>query len=286
MRYSPKRNYPYPVLRPYSRDYGDTALFSTELGPPAIDAVADELIVSLNYKVNVSSLSELLDTGNAVCAAMLYCPSTLFRTLLQADVGSLGLNAKVPLSALSNQVEIHPSIIANGDFSHTFEGKLEEYGEREWEIARGKPLAADQSWHFSLEPKKLESTESIFQLRRDENIEGDEVRVNVDRGARYVVIYANPRTFERLQSLRNQGVDIAIVSIYLGPLMEALRMLISIDDEDEGEEGPWVAALRAKLSEFGLLPLHESNLFQVAQGLFGYPYGRLTTSSPSNEDAP
>ena len=286
MRYSHKRNYPYPVLRPYSQDYGDTALFSTEMGTPVVDVDADELVVSLNYKVNVNSLNELLDTGSAVCAAMLYCPSTLFRTLLRAEVGQLGINTKVPLSDLCNQVEIHPTIIANDEFSHSFHGKLDEYGDRVWEIERGKPLAADQSWHFSLEPKKLESTESIFRLRRDENIEGDEVRVDTDPGARYVVIYANPRTYERLQALRNQSVDLAIVSVYLGPLMEALRMLIHMDDEYEDEEGPWVASLRAKLSEFGLLPLDESNLFQVAQELLGYPYGRLITISSSREDAP
>ena len=284
MRYSHKRNYPYPVLRPYSRDYGEAALFSTTLRPPSVDRHANELMVSLSYSLNVSSVNELLDAGNAVCAAMLYCPSTLFRTLLTADVGALELNARVPLTSLCNHVEIHPSIITKGDFSHAFEGKLDEYGKKVWKIGRGKPLAADQSWHFSLEPKQLESTESIFRLRRDEYVEGDEVRVNVDTAERYIDIFANPRTYGKLQSLRNQGVDTAIVSLYMGPLMEALRTLTQIEEEDESVEGPWVAALRAKLSYFGLWPLDGSNLFQVAQQVFGHPYGRLTNSSTSNED--
>ena len=276
MRYSHKRNYPYPVLRPYSRDYGESASFSTTLGRPAIDPDANELRLSVAYNVDVASVGDLLDAGSALCGAMIYCSTTLFRKFFTAEIGAREVNATVPLSHLCRQVEIHPAIIANGEFSHTFEGKIDEYGDRVWEIGTGKPLAADQSWHFSLDPHELESTESIFRLRSDENVEADEVRVNVDTGARYIDIFANPRTFANMQSLRNQGVDTAILCLYLGPLMEGLRTLAQIEEGDEVDEGPWVAALRAKLSYFGLWPLDDGrSLFEVAQQIFSYPYGRV-----------
>ena len=284
MRYSNKRNYPYPVLRPYSRDYGDSATFSTQLGSPAVDEETGELKLRLNYNVNVGSLNQLLDEGKALCAAMLYCPSTLYRKFLKADPGFVELDARVPLDNLSGTIEVHPSIISNQDFAHGFDGKLDDYGERQWQVQRGKPLAADQTWYFALEPKKLESTESIFNFIREENIPAGQIHVRANVGDRHIEILANPSTHDRIQMLRDSGVNESIVSVYMGPLMEALMTLQSLEEEDYGDdETGWVAALRAKLSSLGLLSLVDVSLFEVAQQLFEYPYGRLELPMPTNE---
>lgn len=286
MRYSNKRNYSYPVLRPYSRDYGDSAAFSTQLEPPVVDEAAGTLILRLSYNVNVGSMNRLLDSGEAICAAMLYCPATLYREFLQADAGSVDLSCQVPLNGLSGAIEIHPTIIANADFKHGFDGKLDDYGERQWQVQRGKPLATDQTWHLALEPKDLESTESIFNFVRDDDVPAGQIQVRANVGDRYIDILANPRTHDRLQMLRDSGIDVAIVSVFIGPLMEALMALQDLEEDDYSEdETGWVAALRAKLSSLGLLSLADVSLFDVAQQLFEYPYGRLVTPTPTNEES-
>ena len=287
MKYSNKRNYPYPVLRPYSLDYGDSSEFSTQLSNPIVYKDTNELSLSLSYDVKVSSLNALVYDGKASCAAMLYCPSTLHRTFRQAEAGIFDLSYRVPLDLLSGSIEIHPSIIANADFVHGFDGKVDDYGDREWQVQRGKPLAVDQTWHFTLEPNKLEPTESVFNLIRNESVPADQVEVRAYPGQRHIDILAHPTTLARLQVLRDRGVDAAIVSIYIGPLMEALMVLQSEerDDYSYDNETGWVASLRAKLSFLGLWPLtDEQSLYTVAQQLFEYPYGRLTVPSQVNEE--
>lgn len=83
MKYEPKRNYLYPVLRPYSDDYA-----SEELGIK-VTTEPDEghVRIGVMFDVGEPSIRNQIAAGNARCVAMLYCRDTLHREMLRAGKG-------------------------------------------------------------------------------------------------------------------------------------------------------------------------------------------------------
>ena len=285
MKYSAKRNYTHPVLRPYAMDYGQTESFEATLGPPVVNTENETLVVSLYYDVSVASVSETVQAGDAVCAAMVYCSKTLHRETLRAEPGQFELTGEIDLGSLDGQVEIHPVIAATRDFEPVLHGKHAEYGEAELLIRNGQPLAMDQAWFFTLDAKELESTESIFFIRQNHDLEPGYVQVDADPGMRYIDVSADANTYSKLQKIRLGNPDDAIVSLWLGPIMEALTVLLKEEIDGEIDDpSAWMVALRARLSYYDLLPLEGKSIFQVAQRIFDYPYGRLTFDEKTNEE--
>ena len=84
MRYNPRRNYLYPVLRPFADDYPGGNL-KTEI---QANVVEKSVNVSVIFEVSEPSIQDQVSKGDAVCAAMLYCGSTLHREMIRAGLGS------------------------------------------------------------------------------------------------------------------------------------------------------------------------------------------------------
>ena len=284
MRYSPKRNYLYPVMRPYADDYGDSNEFKAVLREPSVDTANDLLLVSLDYEITPGSVLESVRSGDAVCVAMFYCATTLYRTLLRGAPGECSVSGQIPLSAVYDQIEIHPSIVAMRDFEYKPVDVHEEYSLDVFDIKKGQPLATDETWHFRLHNNQPAPAESIFTLARNDDVDAGLLRANVDIAERYIRLEADSETYAMIKSYREHDVNTAIVSLYLGPLMEGLRLLVDDDAEQIWPDHSWAATLQSKLSQLGLVLTYDSNLFEVAQRLLELPYDRLTVYESDSKD--
>lgn len=271
-------------MRPYADDYGDSNEFKAVLREPSVDTANDLLLVSLDYKITSGSVLESVRSGDSVCVAMFYCASTLYRELLKAEPGECSVQGQIPLSAVYDRIEIHPSIVAMRDFEYRPSEVHKEYGTSAIEIKKGQPLATDEAWHFRLHKNDPAPAESIFTLARNDDVDSGLLRANVDIGERYIRLEADSETYAMIKSYREHDVDTAIVSLYLGPLMEGLRLLVDDDAEQIWPDHSWAATLQSKLSQLGLVLTHDSNLFEVAQRLLELPYSRLTIDETDDKE--
>ncbi len=285
MKYEPKRNYLYPVLRPYSDDYGDAKL-QTVVAPP--QPIGKEVIITIDFVVNEESVKNQVIAGNAICAAMLYCRATLHREMLTANRGSFRLRKSVDAQMLVNDVELHPSIVTLDGIDHSTRTAHREYGGAMAQVGRWQPLATDQTWRFQVNAEQR-NTQSIFRLSTDDELSDDEFDVKMDPTDRYLTITANKRTRERFQNIRER-LDITRSTIYLNALIDAMayfkfRDLWNSDIPGDG----WVNCIRTNLEKHSI-DIGDSDkegshsIFRAAQLLLEKPFGELIENYEPYED--
>ena len=248
MKYDARRNYLYPVLRPYSDDYPD-AKMQTLLRPPV--HIGEYVRIELDFIVDEQTVRWQVDAGEAVCVAMLYCRSTLYREMLRADKGSFRLNQSVEGRMLVGDVELHPSIIAVNNISHSTRTAHPEYGGTAAQIGKWQPLATDQTWRIQVNADH-KNAESAFRISPVENLSDDEFDVLLNPANRYIDITVNTATYDRFQQKRKTSA-IPMPTIYMSALVEALSY-IKYKHEDGGEEhsNGWVNCLNANLKKHSI----------------------------------
>ena len=285
MKYEPKRNYLYPVLRPYSDDYGDAKLQTVVAQPQTIGR---EVIITIDFIVNEESVRNQVTAGNAICAAMLYCRSTLHREMLTADRKSFRLRKSVAAEALVNDVELHPSIVTLDGIGHSTRTAHKEYGGVMARVDRWQPLATDQTWRFQVNAEQR-NTRSIFRLSTDEEMSDDEFDVKMDPTDRYLTITANRRTRGRFRNIRDR-LDITRSTIYMNALVEAMAYIKyrNVLDDNFHNNG-WVECIRTNLDKHNI-DIGNSDedgshsIFSAAQLLLEKPFGELIENYESDED--
>ena len=276
MKYEPKRNYLYPVLRPYSDDYE-----SDELDVEVTAAVVGQRInVSVKFGVNEPSIQHQIVAGNARCIAMLYCRDTLYRQMLRADNGKFALRESVPAGYLVNDVEIHPAVVAFDNISHPTKTAHPEYGGAAVKVGKFQPLATAQTWRFSVNADSR-PTKSIFNLDIDDELPSDVFNIVLDTSDRYIKITANKHTSEQFQRMREDETQ-TIPTVYMNALMNALAYIKYNDLEEDGgdDSGAWVSCIRNNLMKKGIRIGDSEDdgshtLFYAAQILLENPFGDL-----------
>ena len=284
MKYEPKRNYLYPVLRPYSDDYGDAKL-QTYL--TQVLSVGKDVLITMDFDVNEISVQNEVKAGNAICAAMLYCRATLHREMLKGDMGKFRLSKAVDARLLVNDVELHPSIVALDNLEHSTRTAHSEYGGVMTQVGRWQPLATDQTWRFQVNAEQR-STQSIFRLATDDELTDGEFDVKMDPTDRYLTITANKRTRERFQIIRGR-LDVTRSTIYLNALVEAMAYMKSNDLLEQDPGGEWINCIKTNLYKHNIdIGNSEKDgshsVFRAAQLLLEKPFGELMENYEPYED--
>ena len=299
MKYEPKRNYLYPVLRPYSDDYS-----SEELGiEVTTEPVDGHVRIGVNFSVSEPSIRKQIDDGNARCVAMLYCRDTLHRETLRADKRQFALRKEVPSRYLVNDVEIHPAVVAVNGINHPTKTAHPEYGGAAVQVDKFQPLATAQTWRFSVNADKR-AAKGIFNLAVDDDIRPDMFDVEIDSAARYITIKADTDTLKQFMNIRRNEL-LTLPSVYMNALVEALSH-IKVNNLESGggdvHSAGWVNCILSNLSSNlrkngdGISVGNADNagshsLMYAAQMLLDKPFGdmirleleRVTNDSYSSE---
>lgn len=273
MKFNAKRNYLHPVLRPHSDDYPEGAL-GTSLRV-AIDK--KEVNLEITFEVSEPSIQAHISGGNAICAAMLYCSTTLYREMLRAGTGSTTAETTICTDLLQGNVEVHPSIVALDDFAFQSSTVHEEYRSAPIAVARWSPLATDQTWHFSVNPS-TRPAKGIFNRQIEETLPDGEFDINCDTTSRYVNIIANSATMTKLMAISGEE-RLTLPTVYTSALVSALAEIRNMEPEASKHEDGWVNCIQTRLKGLGInLGTEEQNdgshtLFRAAQSLLGSPFG-------------
>ena len=273
MKYEPKRNYLYPVLRPYSDDYS-----SEELGiEVTTEPVEGHVRIGVNFSVSEPSIRKQIDDGNARCVAMLYCRDTLHRETLRADKRQFALRKEVPSRYLVNDVEIHPAVVAVNGINHPTKTAHPEYGGTAVAVDKFQPLATAQTWRFSVNADQR-AAKGIFNLAVDDTMPPDMFDVEMDPSERYITIKANEVTLAQFGNIR-RNETLTLPSVYMNALVEALAYIKYTEDVDDVNSLGWVNCIRDNLNNHNIrLGGDEDSghsLMYAAQMLLSKPFGDM-----------
>lgn len=279
MKYSAKRNYLHPVLRPFSDDYPDGSL-RTQI--TRTDIVGGVLNVAMAFEVSEASIQDQIRNGQAVCVAMLYCSATLHREMLYAGQRSLSVSASIPIDILRGDVELHPAIIAGDIISHPTDTAHGEYNSALVSIKKWHPLAVDQAWRFQVNPN-LRPTKGIFNLENVDDLPNGIFDIKADIANRYVNITANPSTMSKFKALSSNESN-TLPTIYMSALVMALAEIKTIEDDSLEHDDGWVKCIKNNLKRLGINIGDQDQqgnhtLFKAAQLLLNNPFDVFITTA-------
>lgn len=272
MKYSPRRNYLHPVLRPFSDDYPSGEL-QTEL---QADVNEQAVNVVLTFEITEPSILERIERGDAVCAAMLYCGWTLHREMFCAGTGSLRAETSISTDHLRGTVDVHPSIITVNNLSYPTSTVHQEYGSDPIPIAQWNPLATDRPWQFQVNPS-ARPAKGIFNRVVDDGLSDGEFDVVCDITEKYVNVTANSKTMTQLKEVSADDRR-TLPTVFLSALVSALAEIKEIDAEAPIHDDGWVTCIRNNLKRVGadIGDQEQSGshtLFRAAQMLLSLPFG-------------
>ena len=269
MKYNSRRNYLHPVLRPFSDDYPQGSLKTTV----RTDLADRNMNVSVTFELLEPSIQDQVEKGEALCVAMLYCGSTLYREMLRAGTGSTVAETSIPTDMLRGDVEVHPSIVAMNHLDHPSSTTHEEYRAESLPIAQWNPLATDQTWRFQVNPT-AHPTKGIFNREIDEDLADGEFDIKCNPAEKYINITANASTTSDFKKLSERH---SLPTVYLGALVEALAEVKEMDGETRVDEDGWVNCIRNNLNRLGIDIGYQDQqgshtLFHAAQMLLNKPF--------------
>lgn len=265
MQFDTLRAFPYPVLRPGSNDYLDSALQTVvELvqSPDTLDITAEADIA-----VGVEEIRALIAAGKAQYAAVFACRDTYFRkAVLSSD---RNLRERFPAGALRGEVLIYPYVVAS-EAIEAFHCRWinPEFGPGPFASPQGAVLAVDEPQLIYVDRETFQPISSCFVLVPNENVPPNEWKVDASEDK--VRIGVHPSLKERIGNARNDKKNRAILlnSIYFGAVTQCLTLLKA---GDEVAEQRWTKIVRQRLADqhLDLDAHHESWL---AQQLMRHPF--------------
>lgn len=265
MQFDTLRAFPYPVLRPGSNDYLDSAMQTTvELVRSEDDS---DITAQAEIAVGVDEIRALIDAGRARYAVVFACRDTYFRRAVFGDTP--GLSERFSAGDLRGEVLIYPYVVA----TEAIDGYAcpwinPEFGDGPFSFPSGAVLAVDEPQMIYVDRETFRPISSCFYLSASENVPSNEWQV--DASGDKVRIAVSPALKERIANARNSKENRAILinSIYFGAVMQCLALLKT--DEEIGELR-WARVFRQRLADQHLdLDAHGETW--LAQQLMRHPF--------------
>ena len=245
MRYSARRQWAHPVLRPGSDDYPDGhSREDSAIDPPHLlpDGTVE---FSIRWRPRLRTVYAKMEAGEAVLCGLIYCHETYFRMAMEASpMDPFRAVARLDTNEVRGRIEIHPLVVArSGTVELAFDEAHEEYGDGRIVLQRGAPLAVDEYWSLDHDPTKP-PLESFVQLLADENVTIGKFVLNATLGQRQLLIRLHPETYQEFTRIRTEAK--ARAGLYLPALTAACQRIAvasAIEDPEDTPTGSWNAVV-------------------------------------------
>lgn len=269
------RQLQYPLLAPWTDDYGDKEFGAVV--PRAVLNDGKEISLTIKYRLTSRYLLDLISAGKAQYLSLVSCSKTSMRVAYPStqDEDVHVLDA----SDLSQSIELRPYIVSTENINgfkadeHTSEfGYFKPEG---FDIYPASILAIGDLSRVTLEDG--DSPNSVIDLVSDPKVEDGEFKVDLTDYR--IKVYVSPNDKNRIEAIRDRdkeitGVEMATLfpSIYLHAVTEALRNI------SEYPEARWVHTMRESLSKHNIKVDDEelkNDALSHAQRLMERPVGML-----------
>ncbi len=273
---------PYPLLAPWTDDYGDSEFVVTV--PHAVLNNGKQISLTIKYRLTSRYLRQMVAKGKANYVGQVSCSKTFSRTAYitsqEDDVQTLDAGN------YAEEIRLTPYVISSqrieGFCSEEFAEEFRNARPEGFSIAPGSILAVGDSMTITLEEGG--SPYSVIDLVPDDNIGSGSFEVILDDNR--IKIHVNPEDKQRIEAFRQRGegsreMAVLFPAIYLHAVTEALRSLG--DDPDKH----WDQTLRTALERHEITDDPQEIKFRAlrhAQKLMEMPMGTLLTAFGSGEE--
>jgi len=242
------RAYGYPVLSPYTDDYGPSEEFSARLrAQPLPD---ENQVVEIQYNITCKSafVNEMLLAGSATIILDVSAPGSLYRNVFAVDgfEGILKLEAGVALGS----VAISPQVLAAKELVQTrFEKVHPEFGANPlFTVPAGGLLAYGETVTIPLRFKPM-SFEGLFVVNTRTDFDPNEYKIVAEGNVISILMGVNARSVHEFQRAHADHRDYLNTSVYKDACVHALARLFSAEDI---EDFVWAQAFREKLGALNI----------------------------------
>lgn len=222
MQFDLLRAFPYPVLRPGSNDYLDSALQTTVEFLQAPDS--PDITAEASVAVGVEEIRALITEGKARYAAVFACRDTYFRKAVLSSTPHL--IERFPAGAFKGQVLIYPYVVADQPIEgYHCRWINSEFGPGPFSFPNGAVLAVDEPQMIYIDRETFLPISSCFDLVARENVPSNEWQI--DASDEKVRIAVSPALKERIGNARSSKENRAILinSIYFAAVVQCLTLL-------------------------------------------------------------
>jgi len=269
MRVKPFTSFPHPVLAGYTGDYGDR-IFSLLM---EIEEEPDQGAVLLqgNAVIDDPTITLLIESGRAKLGLMIYCQDTYLDQLVECPLGEIKLNLSG--GRVRGTVHVRGVVVVAQD-GLTLDSKhiVDEFPLDARTARAGDFIALTEELSFEAGLEKLAPLESIFRLKKSDEIQEGQFQLNLDSES--IEILAHPSLYDVLHSLREQATmkDLLLPSLYLPVVMSVLDAMRS----DEYADKRWHGVISARCNAEGI-DVKNVELEAVAQKFLDTPMKWLKT---------
>ena len=274
---------PYPLLAPWTDDYGEAVFLASV--PHAVINNGANINVTIKYHLTSQTLQELVSTGQAQYASVIVCEKTFTRnTYVSNQEDDLQiLNA----GDYNSEMKLTPYIVSTQQIENLVSSEhIEEIRNIKpegFDIPAGSILAVGNSTDIRLDEGG--SPYSVIDLVADNSIVSGTFKVALDDNR--IKIHLSVDDKNRLETLRQQQeirTDVQAIffpAVYLHAVTEALRNL----PDYQGMH--WELTMRRALEHHNITVEDDElveNAYFHAQVLMEKPIGTLLTVYTSKEE--
>lgn len=276
-----QRMFPYPLLAPWTEDYGNSS-FGVDV-PEAVLSNGRQIKVELVFRLSSDALRALIDDGQARYAVEIACPRTFVRTTqTTAERSALHLDA----GDYDGEILLTPYVVAIAALEgFTSSEHASEWGDHKPEgfsVPTAGILAVGSHARIILEDS---SVRSVIDLIGNPNLSQGTFYVQLDEERIKIhVSVAEKEKIEAIRHRRGSSVEFAglFPGLYLHAVTEGLRNLA------EHANTRWAFTVRNALDRSGHggvdTELLKSDALRYAQELMEKPVGvYLAAAMPSDE---
>jgi hypothetical protein len=238
--------FPYPVLRPDTEDYLDSA-FQAIIEPRVIERdTVQSVSVEYSFMLSNKSIHEAINSGTASFALEINCKDTLYRNVYMLDTQG---EIEFPNNELYGRVEFTPFIIATEIIDNFHPEDINpEFGDTNFLLNPGDVIAYHQLEVAYIEFAKLKF-ESLIRVQTSPELAPYEYSIALESELVTILMGEKFRLVWDEASYDADKRPYLAMSVYKDCVLAALDF---ISKSDETDEYRWVRALKSKLSTLNI----------------------------------
>lgn len=246
MRITDETRFPHPVLSGQTGDFLEGAFEISFTGRENLQSGG--LVLEHDVTLTEPTVRQLVQNGDASVGCFVRCNDTYYTALLRMSWPA-GRTDFAP-GDLLNRVTLQPMVWLDKRLPGWNPTGVNSEFELPIDLEKGELIAVGPMHVMSIGQAKLAPLESIFELRRAEQME--EGRIELDPNGDRIAILVAPASFDVIDLLRGQssGRPVVMNAVYLPAVMEMLDLLRGAGSSFEGYR--WYAPFAAKCDALGI----------------------------------
>jgi hypothetical protein len=249
--------FPYPVLRPDTEDYLDSA-FQAIIEPRVNqNDIGQSVSVEYSFMLSNDTIKNTVASGMASYALDINCKDTLYRNVYMLDTQG---EIEFPNNELYGRVEFTPFVIATNKLDDFHPEDINpEYGDTKFILYPGDVIAYDELQVAYIEFAKLKF-ESLIRIQTSKALAPYEYSIALESELVTILMGEKFRLAWDEASYDADKRPYLAMSVYKDCVLAALDY---ISRSDESDEYRWVRALKSKLSTLNIIIHSEPELDEI-----------------------